>query len=157
MRPSKRDVRRYRGGMVTPDDIRRARFGVSARGYNIAEVDQFLDRLIEEASAAGSSANDGATQQRIQSLEAKIDRLTRENADLRHHLTTQEPERPRRESPKSTLEVAYDRMSSMPGSEADEATAGSRSQDTDDEWSGSAIVSSLESSLFGFHEGDPRR
>lgn len=136
--------------MITPDDIRQARFAVAARGYSMPDVDDFLDALIRKASQSSPQTATAGAQQRIRELQAQVARLQRENAELRQHMATQQPaNKPRGDAPPSVLEKAYDRMSQMTesGKPAVDDHADERPLDYD--WHSSAIFSSLESSLFG--------
>lgn len=100
--------------MITPDDIRQARFAVAARGYSMPDVDDFLDALIRKASQSSPKIATAGAQQRIRELQAQVARLQRENAELRQHMATQQPaNKPSGDAPPSVLEKAYDRMSQM--------------------------------------------
>lgn len=135
--------------MVTPDDIRQARFAVTARGYSMPDVDNFLDHLIELASRPAPAADAGA-RRRIAELGQRVAQLTHENAELRRQLAQQQSRSSEhRDAPPSVLEKAFERMSEMTGSEKPAADDHADERPLDYDWHSSAIFSSLDSSLFG--------
>ncbi|HEX6988369.1 MAG TPA: DivIVA domain-containing protein, partial [Bacillota bacterium] len=60
---------------LTPLDIQNKEFGRSFRGYNEAEVDEFLDRIVREFDAL--TKDNAALREQVESLSAKVEQFRR--------------------------------------------------------------------------------
>lgn len=137
--------------MLTPEDIEAVRFSVGFRGYRQEEVDAFLDRVSVDLRQR-RALHDGALQEleelrrenerlrqsassasaeHVRSLEAELERHRREHGELAAGSSIGGTPGPSDAGQRSTLEMAFDYMARLPGSQH-------ASADEDEEQEGTA-------------------